>query len=48
MVTVGGIDGCRAGWLCLTKDLDRGSIEGQILARIDQILMFDPCGGSRH
>jgi predicted RNase H-like nuclease len=42
MSTIVGIDGCRTGWLCLTKDLDTGVATSQILQSIDLLLEFDP------
>jgi predicted RNase H-like nuclease len=42
MSTIVGIDGCRTGWLCLTKDLDTGIATSQILQSIDLLLEFDP------
>ncbi len=35
---VAGIDGCRAGWLCVTKDFSTGDIVARILRRIDDVL----------
>jgi len=42
MAIVAGIDGCPAGWLCLTKDTSSGVVQAQILASIDQLLGLDP------
>jgi len=42
MATVAGIDGCRAGWLCLTKDLVTGEIHSCILERISELLTLKP------
>ena len=37
-----GIDGCRAGWLYVSKDLDTGALRGGILRQIGDLLAFDP------
>lgn len=37
MAVVAGIDGCRAGWLCLTKDLSSGAVLARILANISDL-----------
>jgi len=42
MAVVAGIDGCKAGWLCVLKDLATGKIDARILARIDAVLSLDP------
>lgn len=42
MTTVAGIDGCHAGWLCVTKDLASGKINARVLKRIDDILAISP------
>jgi len=42
MAVVAGIDGCRGGWLCLTKDLATGMVEARILTLIDELLDLDP------
>lgn len=43
MTIVAGIDGCRSGWLCLTKDLATGAVQACILAGIRDLLALDPC-----
>ena len=45
MVVVAGIDGCRKGWLCLTKNLATGTVHAQIFARIDEVLSLEPRPG---
>ena len=42
MAIVAGIDGCPAGWLCLTKDLSTGVVQARILASINDLLRLDP------
>src|SRR5688572_8218076 len=42
MAVVAGIDGCPAGWLCLTKDLSTGVVQARILASIADLLSLDP------
>jgi predicted RNase H-like nuclease len=42
MSTVFGIDGCPQGWLCLRKDLSRGTVETRILANIGDLLTLSP------
>lgn len=42
MGVIVGIDGCRAGWLCLTKDLATGAIVARILPAVDMLLTIDP------
>ena len=37
-----GIDGCRAGWLYVSKDLDTGELRGGILEQISEVLAFAP------
>ena len=41
MSLVAGVDGCAAGWLCVTHDLNRHEIEGHIFERIDDILQWE-------
>lgn len=40
MAVVAGIDGCRAGWICLTKDLATGEFAARILVNITELLNF--------
>ena len=40
MPVIIGMDGCRCGWLCLTEDLARKTIEARVLSRFDEILAF--------
>lgn len=40
--TVAGVDGCRAGWLCVAQNLRTGKCRATILARIEDLLRFDP------
>jgi predicted RNase H-like nuclease len=42
MVVVAGIDGCPAGWLCLTKDLCTGAVQARILTSISDLLGLAP------
>jgi predicted RNase H-like nuclease len=42
MAVVVGIDGCHCGWLCLTKDLCTGSVQGRILKNISDLLALEP------
>jgi predicted RNase H-like nuclease len=42
MRIVAGIDGCPAGWLCLTKDLSTGVVQALILASISDLLHLAP------
>jgi predicted RNase H-like nuclease len=42
MAVVAGIDGCRAGWLCLTRDSATGAVEARILASISELLNLAP------
>jgi predicted RNase H-like nuclease len=42
MTAIAGVDGCRAGWLCVTKNLRTGKITARILARIDDVLSLTP------
>lgn len=42
MAVVAGIDGCPAGWLCLTKDLSTGALQACILASISDLLGLAP------
>jgi len=42
MAVVAGIDGCRGGWLCLTRDRATGTVEARILTVIDELLELDP------
>jgi predicted RNase H-like nuclease len=41
MSIVAGIDGCRAGWLCLLG-LGRGSVVAAVLATVDDLLKLTP------
>lgn len=42
MAIVAGLDGCRAGWLCLTKDLETGTIVASIFPSISALLDLNP------
>jgi predicted RNase H-like nuclease len=42
MAVVAGIDGCRAGWLCLTKDLSTGAVQARILDGVGDVLGLVP------
>lgn len=42
MAVVAGIDGCPAGWLCLTKDLSTGAVQARILVSISDLLRLAP------
>lgn len=42
MAIIVGIDGCPAGWLCLTKDLSSGTVQACILAHISNLLELVP------
>lgn len=42
MTVVAGIDGCPAGWLCLTKDLATRAVQASILASIGDLLDLAP------
>jgi predicted RNase H-like nuclease len=42
MAIVAGIDGCRGGWLCLTKDLVTGKVCVRILERIGDLRCLKP------
>ena len=39
---VAGIDGCRWGWLCLTRDMASGRVAAHILSRIDEVDALRP------
>lgn len=39
---IAGVDGCKAGWLCLTKSLTTGSIHAHILRTIHDLLNLNP------
>lgn len=42
MAIVAGVDGCPAGWLCLTKDLTTGAVTACILPNIAALLALAP------
>ena len=42
MAVVAGIDGCPAGWLCLTKHLSTGAVQARILTSIGEVLDLHP------
>jgi len=42
MTVVAGIDGCPAGWLCLTKHLSTGRVQARILPTIGALLDLRP------
>jgi len=42
MAIVAGIDGCRAGWVYLTKELATGEVHARILDRIGDLLKLKP------
>jgi len=42
MAVVAGMDGCRSGWLCLTKDIITSNIQACILPCIQSLLTLDP------
>jgi predicted RNase H-like nuclease len=42
MANAGGIDGCRGGWLCLTRNGSTGKIDARILSNIREVLAFRP------
>jgi len=42
MTTVAGIDGCRDGWLCVTKNLSSGACQARILKSIEELRSLEP------
>ena len=42
MAIAGGIDGCRGGWLCVTRDTATGRVSARVLAGIEEVLAFHP------
>jgi predicted RNase H-like nuclease len=42
MAVAGGIDGCRGGWLCVTRDAATGRFDARILSVIDDVLGLRP------
>ncbi len=42
MAVIAGVDGCRSGWVCLTKNLGTGEIVALILACIDDVFTLTP------
>jgi predicted RNase H-like nuclease len=38
----GGIDGCRGGWVCVTRDTVTGRIDARILCEIQEVLALQP------
>lgn len=42
MAVIAGIDGCRAGWLCLSKNRRNGMVQATILPRINDLLKLRP------
>ena len=36
------MDGCRGGWLCVTRETSTGRIEARILSVIDEVLRLQP------
>lgn len=42
MNVVAGVDGCRSGWLCITKNLGTGKIVAQVLVCVDDVLTLTP------
>ncbi len=41
MAVIAGIDGCPAGWVCLTKELSTGNVDSRILPNIAAVLQLD-------
>ena len=42
MTTIAGVDGCMAGWLCITKDVDTGVISSRVLSNAQSLLKQNP------
>ena len=42
MTIVAGVDGCRAGWLCITRDLDTGRIESAVFENAESLVQQKP------
>jgi predicted RNase H-like nuclease len=42
MTIVAGVDGCRAGWLCITNDLDTGRIESAVFENAKSLVSQKP------
>jgi predicted RNase H-like nuclease len=45
MAIAGGVDGCRGGWLCVTRDSSSGQVEARVLFAIQEVLMLHPRPG---
>ena len=42
MTVLAGVDGCKFGWLCITKDLNSGIIKSQIFSTAAELFNQDP------
>ncbi len=42
MTILAGVDGCSFGWLCITKDLENGTLKSMILKSAAELFALTP------
>ena len=38
MAVIAGVDGCKSGWICITKDLTTGSVDSIVYLEAQNLL----------
>ena len=42
MTRIAGVDGCRGGWLCITKDTETGEVTAEVFNSARELFSQDP------